>query len=127
MEPIGGGGSSSNKVAGYFKNSTLDQFQNPFRNVGIEFSSGEPRELVIPFEVVAAWDSFKRYFAPRSAADGVSSGGEESGDSDSESGNETPKGPFTYSTSVSHCRKTAASLTLSSSHSGRLICMVPYL
>ena len=43
--------------------------------------------------MVAAWDSFKRYFAPRAAADGVSSGGE-SGDSDacSESGgNESPK------------------------------------
>ena len=40
-------------------------------------------------KVVAAWDSFKRYF---SRTDGVSSGGE-SGDSDacSESGNETPK------------------------------------
>ena len=50
---------------------------------------------------MAAWDSFKRYFAPRTAAaDGVSSGGEESGDSDSESGNDTPKGPFTYLPSI---------------------------
>ena len=59
---------------------------------------------------MAAWDSFKRYFAPRAAADGVSSGGEESGDSDSESGNETPKGPFTYLTSIRHC--TAYSVTI---------------
>ena len=76
----------------------------------IEFHS-ESRELVVPCEVVAAWDSFKRYFAPRTAAaDGVSSGGEESGDSDSESGNETPKGPFTYLTSIRHC--TADSVTI---------------
>ena len=40
-------------------------------------------------KVVAAWDSFKRYFAPTSsssrAAEGASSGGESDGDSDSES------------------------------------------
>ena len=45
MEPIGGGGSSSNKVAGYYKNSTLDQFQNPFSNVGIEIYPESPENL----------------------------------------------------------------------------------
>jgi len=43
-------------------------------------------------KVVAAWDSFKRYFAPR--VDGVSSGGE-SGDSDSETP-ETPNSKREY-------------------------------
>ena len=50
------------------------------------------RYLVIPCKVVAAWDSFKRYFAPR--VDGVSSGGE-SGDSDSETP-ETPNSKREY-------------------------------